>query len=101
MRNIPKGTEMSQHVQFIFKTLYDELDSMKQQQWKITNYAVLLLAAAFALKTKFQVHQCAVLLIVWLVAIIGSCLLLKIQWNMGRYRMRIDGLHDAYFHEQE
>ncbi len=99
MSKIPRPTEMSQHVQIVFKTLFDELNSMKQQQWGIANYAVLLLAAAFAVKDK--VNPYTLLAIVWATAVIGSLLLLTIQWNIGRYRNRIDGLHKAYFTEQE
>jgi len=99
MNTTQTQTEMPQRVQTIFKTLFDQLDSMKQQQWKITNYAVLLLATAFALKGKTS--PWALLAIVWSTFIIGSLLLIKIQWNMGRYRNRIDGLHRAYFTEQE
>jgi len=90
---------MSDHVKTIFKELFDGLETMKQQQWKITNYAVLLLAAAFALKAK--TNPSAFWIFAWAPSIGGSLLLLRIQWNLGRYRMRIDGLHKAYFTEQE
>jgi len=94
----PKG-EMSPHVQITFRALFEELGSMKEQQWKITNYAVLLLAAAFALKSRANPN--ALLHIVWATVMIGSLLLLRIQWSMGRYRMRIDRVHRAYFSDQE
>jgi hypothetical protein len=89
--------EMSDQVKTIFKQLFDEQASIKQQEWKITNYAVLLIAAAFTLKTHYKVNTCLVPVVVWVTFIIGSGLLLRIQWDLGRYRNRIDGLHKAYF----
>jgi hypothetical protein len=34
----------------VFKALFDELRFMKRQQWTITNYSVLILAAIYAIK---------------------------------------------------
>lgn len=99
MSTTPKRAEMSERVQTVFKELFDGLESMKQQQWKITNYAILLLAAAFALRDKTNLY--AFLSIVWTTTGLGSLLLLSLQWNLGRYRKRIDGLHKAYFTKQE
>jgi hypothetical protein len=93
--------EMSERVKTIFKQLFDEQASIKQQQWKITNYAVLLIAAAFTLKTHYKINPCMVLAVVWITFILASGLLLRLQWDLGRYRKRIDGLHKAYFTEQE
>jgi hypothetical protein len=42
--------DMSPHVSTVFKELFDELKSMKQQQWTITNYGVLILAAIYTVK---------------------------------------------------
>ena len=99
MSTTPKRAEMSERVQTVFKELFDGLEAMKQQQWKITNYAILLLAAAFALRDKTNLY--AFLSIVWTTTGLGSLLLLRLQWNFGRYRKRIDGLHKAYFTKQE
>ncbi len=99
MSETPERAEMSERVQTIFKELFNGLESMKQQQWKITNYAVLLLAAAFVFKDK--ITPSGLLTFVWAITVVGSLLLLRIQWNLGRYRMRIDGLHKAYFTGQE
>jgi hypothetical protein len=41
---------MPPHVEIVFKQLFEELKSMKQQQWTITNYGVLTLAALYAVK---------------------------------------------------
>jgi hypothetical protein len=37
--------DMSPHVSTVFKELFDELKSMKQQQWTITNYGVPIVAS--------------------------------------------------------
>jgi len=91
--------EMSQHVSIVFKELFEELKSMKQQQWTITNYTLLLLIAAFTLKSRL--NQYVVTTVVVSVAVIAILLLLRIQWHMGRARLRIDGLHKAYFTDKE
>jgi hypothetical protein len=40
--------DMSQHVLAVFRGLFDQLKAMKQQQWTIANYGVLLIATTFA-----------------------------------------------------
>jgi hypothetical protein len=91
--------EMPLHVQMIFKELFQGLETMKQQQWKITNYGILLLAAAFALKDKINVN--ALWFAVWATFLVGALMLLNLQWNRGRYRERLDGVHRAYFTHRE
>jgi hypothetical protein len=41
---------MSPHILAVFNQLFDELKSMKQEQWTITNYGLLILAAIYAVK---------------------------------------------------
>lgn len=89
---------MPQHVSTVFTALFDELKTMKQQQWKITNYAIALLAAAYALKVSDASHFHSILnLVVAITAIVGSGLLLRVQYNMARPRARLDAIHVAYF----
>src|SRR6516225_4860336 len=83
--------DMSPHVSTVFKELFDELKSMKQQQWTITNYGVLILAAIYAARDNFEGE--IVLLLAILTAVIGSVLLLLIQSHMVRSRCRLDKLH--------
>jgi hypothetical protein len=90
---------MPERVQMIFKELFQGLETMKQQQWKITNYGVLLLAAMWALKDKINLW--VLLFAVWATFTVGFLMLLWIQRNMGRYRNRIDGIHHAYFTRTE
>ena len=46
-------TDMSPHVSTVFKELFDELKSMKQQQWTITNYGLLILL----MLTNYALHS--------------------------------------------
>ena len=41
---------MPPHILAVFNQLFDELKSMKQQQWTITNYSLLILAAIYAVR---------------------------------------------------
>ena len=91
--------DMSPHVSTVFKELFDELKSMKQQQWTITNYGVLILAAIYAARDNFEGE--IVLLLAILTAVIGSVLLLLIQSHMVRSRCRLDKLHKTYFKPDE
>ena len=96
-----KMPEMSAHVATVFKELFEELNykSMKRQQWTITNYGLLLIAAVFALRD--EVGPTIVVWSAWITALGGSILLLRIQWNMGGTRKRIDKVHKRYFATEE
>jgi hypothetical protein len=48
---------MPPHILAVFNQLYEELKSMKQQQWTITNYGVLILAAIYAVKLPGVSHS--------------------------------------------
>jgi hypothetical protein len=95
--------QMSDHVKIIFKQLFDEQTAIKQQQWRITNYAVLLLAGAFTLKTQTPhvVDPRAVSAIAWAIALLAAALVSLLQCDLGRYRNRIDKIHEAYFNKDE
>jgi hypothetical protein len=43
---------MPPHILAVFNQLYEELKSMKQQQWTITNYGALILAAIYAVAVR-------------------------------------------------
>jgi hypothetical protein len=94
---------MSDHVKIILKQLFDEQTTIKQQQWRITNYAVLLLAGTFTLKTQTPhvVDPFMVSLIAGAVALLGVALVSLLQCDLGRYRNRIDKIHAAYFTKDE
>ena len=100
--------DMSPHVSTMFKELFDELKSMKQQQWTITNYGALMLAAIYGVRHQFPAEvthlQWKLKFLASLAiatAILGSSLLVVIQWNMRRSRRRLDKLHKTYFTQAE
>ena len=75
---------------------------MKQQQWTITNYGVLILAAIYWVKLPEVSHsQSKLKFLAILTAVVGSFLLLLIQCNMRRSRRRLDKLQKTYFTEAE
>jgi hypothetical protein len=93
---------MSPHVSTVFKALFEELRFMKRQQWTITNYSVLILAAIYAIKLPEVSHaQSKLKFLATLTAVVGSGLLLLIQSDMDRSRCRLDKLHKTYFTQAE
>ncbi len=90
---------MPPHVSIVFKELYDEINSAKRQQWMMTNYCVLILAAIYAI----NLSDYSVLLIgiAVITAMMGSWLLLRVQCHLARSRIRLDKLHKTYFSEDE
>jgi hypothetical protein len=93
---------MPQHVEIVFKQLFEELKSMKQQQWTITNYGVLILAAIYAVKQLPVSHgQSKLQFLAIMTAVFGSLLLLRIQCGMTGPRWRLDEVHKTYFTPDE
>jgi len=94
--------DMSLHVSTVFKELFDELKSMKQQQWTITNYGVLILAAIYTVTVPEVGHAHSLLKgLAIATAVVGAILLLRIQSNMARTRCRLDKLQKTYFMPDE
>jgi hypothetical protein len=96
--------QMPQHVASVYKELVDGLRSMKAQQWTITNYAILLLAAAFAVAARgLNVPHLSSKLnfLITVTAVAGTALLLRIQYNMARSSARLDKMDDTYFTDRE
>src|SRR5262249_10341706 len=94
--------DMSPHVSTVFKELFDEIKSAKQQQWTITNYGALILAAIYWVKLpEVPRSQSKLKFLAIMTAVVGSGLLLRIQCNMGRSRRRSDKLQRTYFTQAE
>src|SRR5262249_59202150 len=98
--------DMSPHVSAVFKELFDEIKSAKQQQWTITNYGALILAAIYAVRHQLPAEHLqsklkflAILAIA--TAVVGSFFLLRIQSHMARSRRRLDKLQKTYFTPNE
>jgi len=93
---------MPPHILAVFNQLYEELKSMKQQQWTITNYAVLILAAIYAVKLPGVSHvQTHMKVLAFVIAIVGSSLLLRVQYNIVGTRYRLDDVHNNFFTSNE
>jgi|SRR6516165_452622 hypothetical protein len=96
--------DMSPHVSTVFKELFEELKFAKQQQWTITNYGVLILAAIYAVRQQLPEvphSQSKLKFLAIATAVVGSVLLLRIQSHMARSRCRLDKLHKTYFERDE
>jgi len=97
-----REVDMPPHILAAFNQLFEELKSMKQQQWTITNYGLLILAAIYAVKLPGVPHSQTYLKIsVGVTAVVGSLLLLCIQSNMARTRYRLDDMHNKFFISNE
>ncbi len=99
---------MPPHILAVFNQLYEELKSMKQQQWTITNYGALILAAIYAVKHQLPVEVThlqsklkflAILAIA--TAVLGLGFLVWVQRNIVQTRLRLDDLHYNFFTSNE
>ncbi len=66
------ATEMPPHVSIVFKELLDDINSTKRQQWTITNYCVLILAAIYAVN--LSDYGALLINMALITAIVGSAL---------------------------
>src|SRR4051794_26792438 len=93
---------MPSHVEIVFKQLFEELKAMKQQQWTITNYGALILAAIYAVKLSAVPHSQSWLKgLAIMTAFVGSALLLRVQCHMAGTRLRLDEIEKKCFTEDE
>ncbi len=92
-------TEMPSHVSIVFKELFDEVHSTRRQQWTITNYCVLILAAIYVVN--LSDYGALLISMALITAIVGSALLLWTHWHMARSRIRLDKIYKTYFVEDE
>lgn len=86
---------MPQAVAIIYKELFDELKSAKQQQWTITNYLLAALAAIFGVAKSLgrDLSFCEKTVATALATLALVCvlsLLVKIQCQMKNTRRRLD-----------
>ena len=96
--------DMSPHVSTVFKELFEEIKSAKQQQWTITNYGLLILAAIYAVRHQLPEvphSQSKLKFLAIATAVVGSFFLLRIQSHMARSRRRLDKLQKTYFTPNE
>src|SRR5262245_21784615 len=99
-----READMPPHILAVFKELFDELRSMKQQQWTISNYSLLILAAIYAVRhllPEVSHSQTYLKISAGVIAVAGSVFVLCIQSNMGRSRWRLDNLYNNFFISNE
>ncbi len=94
------ATEMPLHVSIVFRQLYDDINSAKRQQWTMTNYCVLILAAIYAVNLPSD-YDPFLMWLTFIIALVGSILLLRIHYHIARSRIRLNKLHKIYFTESE
>jgi hypothetical protein len=93
---------MPPHILAVFNQLFEELRSMKQQQWAITNYCVLILAAIYAVKLSGVPHsQTYLKILAGATAVLGSSFILRVQYNMVGTRYRLDDMYNKFFIRNE
>jgi hypothetical protein len=72
------------------------------QQWTITNYGALILASIYAVKLSGVSHSQSILkVLAWVIAVVVSGLLLRVQYNVVGVRYRLDDVHNNFFTTNE
>jgi hypothetical protein len=92
---------MPPQIEIVFRALFEDLRSMKQQQGIITNYGVAILAAIYAMRHQLPGVQTCLKYLVWVTAVAGSALLLWVQCNVAGTRRRLDEVHNNFFTSNE
>lgn len=97
--------EMTPQVANVHKATLDNITFSKKQQWAITNYTVLIYAGLFGLgKSLGPIGSCERAIFVILAALTFVCsalLIIQIQRDTGRYRVRLQKIHDHWLTEEE
>lgn len=76
----------------IFTTSVEDIKFAKLQQWRITYYAMLLMAGIFYIRTYYQLHcfwHICLIIFILVLAFIALMLLYKIEKDILKYRTRI------------
>jgi len=90
----------SKPVETLYRVFFDEMKFAKQQQWTVTNYLLLLIAAVLgvtaALKTTNGSEKTFASFLLLGVVIAGWYFLLKLQFYMAKLRERIERIEDTF-----
>jgi len=94
-------TDMSKPAEILYRAFIDELRFAKQQQWTITNYLALTMAAVFGVAKLVsksptfseKVVWCALLVVIWSV---GLFLLFDLQAYIRRTRARQNEMEKTF-----
>jgi hypothetical protein len=99
--------EMSKPAEILYRVLFDDLKFAKQQQWTITNYALILMGAIFALAklgtgSPPLLEKIVLSLIVFLVVVVVvGLLLLHLQLLLHNARERLEKLEKTFSPEDQ
>jgi hypothetical protein len=94
--------EMKPHVAQAYKDATDNLIYLEREQFQITYYTWLLLAALYIL-AKAGDQSAKIVLLIGVVAVGGlsTQLLLNFQSSIDRFRKRLDHIYATYFDKDE
>ena len=99
------ASEWPPHIAALYQEDTTQLRFMKRQQWAITNYLVLILAAIFGIDTAADGHfgwqTCGAVGLVWGAAIAAILLIGRIQHDMKRVRKRLRKIQLKYISDNE
>ena len=104
-----KKIESDKMAEAAYKASLDQLRFMKQQQWIITNYIVLVLASIFAIGRAFSLNSQSLLVsekvlgtgFAVITFVFGLFLLIEIQRDIGNERIRHGKIVDIYVSEAD
>jgi hypothetical protein len=100
-------TEMSKPAEILYRVLFDDLKFAKQQQWTITNYALVLMGAIFALANlgtgspPIPEKIVLSLMVFPVVAVVVGLLLLHLQLRLYNTRERLEKLEKTFSQEDQ
>ena len=100
-------TEMSKPAEILYRVLFDDLKFAKQQQWTITNYALVLMGAIFALanlgtRSPPILEKIVLSLMVFpVVVVVVGLLLLHLQLHLYNARERLEKLEKTFSPEDQ
>jgi hypothetical protein len=103
-KKLPKRSNESPQMVIVHKDAIDNIMFLKQQQWRVTNYAIAIYAAIFAVFRAYPPVACervALAFIVMAVFSYSSYLLAKLQWSMTKYRRRLARINSECFTDKE
>lgn len=96
--------EMPRAIEALFRDAVDNIRLLKRQQWAITNYAILVDAAIYALATH-HVTNCAVKVLLTALAVVvlayGATVLINFQSNLKKFRRRIAWVYAQPYYTDE
>jgi|SRR5262252_6143875 len=96
---------LSEQGRVLFEAIFDHINLVKKQQWTITNYAALILAAIFLFAKELDdlSHKEKVVLSLMSLAVsgFGTLMLIWVQTDLSEARTRLDVAIEGLFKKQK